>query len=72
MKRESCYGSGMSSKQIVRDLLDRLPEEVTLLEIAQEVEFLDGIREGVAQLDRGEFFTAEQLRARVKEWAGTK
>jgi predicted transcriptional regulator len=56
----------MSNKQLVRDLLDRLPDEASLLEIAREVEFLDGVREGMAQADRGEFVGADDLRAALQ------
>jgi predicted transcriptional regulator len=62
----------MSNKQLVRDLLDRLPDEASLLEIAREVEFLDGVREGMAQADRGEFVAADDLRANLRQWAHTK
>jgi predicted transcriptional regulator len=62
----------MDSKQIVRDLLDRLPDEASLLDIAHEVEFLDGIRTGLAQADRGEFLTADELRAQVRQWSNSK
>ncbi len=44
----------MSNKQIVTDLMRRLPEQAGLLEIAREIEFVAGVREGFAQLDRGE------------------
>lgn len=47
-------GDVMSNKEIVADLLTRLPEDVSLQQIAREVEFIAGVREGLAQLDRGE------------------
>jgi predicted transcriptional regulator len=62
----------MSNKQMVKELLDRLPEEATLLEIAREVEFLDGVRAGLAEADRGEFVSADDLRAGLRQWANTK
>lgn len=62
----------MNSKQVVKDLLDRLPEEASLLDIARELEFLDGIRSGLAQADRGEFLSADELRAQVREWTSSK
>jgi hypothetical protein len=58
----------VSDKEIAADLVENLPEESSLLEIAQEIEFVAGIREGVGQLDRGESLTAEQLRQRLAEW----
>jgi predicted transcriptional regulator len=61
-----------SNKQLVRDLLDRLPDEASLLDIAREVEFLDGIREGLEQADRGEYVSADGLRADLRQWAHSK
>lgn len=62
----------MSNKQIAKDLLDKLPEEASLLEIAHELEFLDGVRTGLNQADRGEFISADELRAQVRQWSLSK
>jgi len=56
----------MSSKDIVRELLEKLPDEASLSDIAQEIEFVARIREGIAELDKGQGLTAEQLRARLR------
>jgi predicted transcriptional regulator len=61
----------MSSKQIALEVISKLPDEATLLEIARELEFVAGIREGAAELDRGEFLTADQLRERIPTWASS-
>jgi len=61
----------MSDKEIAVDLLQKLPEESSLLEIAQEIEFVAGLREGLAQLDQGQSLTAEQLRPRLHAWFGS-
>jgi predicted transcriptional regulator len=58
----------VSNKEIVKELLERLPEEASLSDIAQEIELVAGIREGMAELDRGEHRTAAQLRERLREW----
>jgi hypothetical protein len=62
----------MSSKEIVRDLLDKLPDEASLTEIAQEIEFLAGIRTGLTELDQGQSLTADELRERLRSWTGSK
>ena len=62
----------MSSKEIVQELLKKLPEEASLNDIAQEIEFVAGIREGITELDKGQVVTAEQLRARLRSWTGSK
>lgn len=39
----------MSTKQIVQDLLETLPENVSLHDIAQEIEFVAAVRLGLAR-----------------------
>ena len=51
----------MSNKEVVSDLLTRLPDNVSLQQIAREVEFVAGVREGLAQLDRGEGVDLEKV-----------
>ena len=58
----------MTSKAIVRDLLDNLSDELSLLEIAREIEFLAGVHQGLIEADRGEFLSAEKLRAQAPQW----
>ena len=62
----------MSNKEIVKGLLERLPDEASLSDIAQEIEFVAGIREGLAEMDRGEKVTADALRERLREWTGSR
>ena len=62
----------MSGKQIVRELLEKLPEEASLTDIVEEIEFVAGIREGAAELDRGQSLTAEQLREHLRSWTSSK
>ena len=62
----------MSSKEIVRELLGKLPEEASLSDIAEEIEFIAGVREGLAELDAGKTLTAEQMRAELRSWMNSK
>jgi predicted transcriptional regulator len=59
----------MSSKEIAIEVIRKLPDEASLTDIARELEFVAGIREGVAQLDRGEYLTAQQILKRIPAWA---
>jgi predicted transcriptional regulator len=59
----------MTTKQIAIELVQKLPEEVSLKEIAREIEFVAGIEEGLAEFDRGETVTSEQLLSEVSQWA---
>ncbi|MEE7625829.1 hypothetical protein V3O24_06625 [Methylobacter sp. Wu8] len=58
----------MSSKEIIKDLLLRLPDEVSLHQIAQEIEFIVAVRQVMAELDRGESVTVEQLEKELPSW----
>jgi predicted transcriptional regulator len=62
----------MSSKEIVQELLKKIPDEASLADIAQEIEFVAGIREGLAELDQGQSLTADQLRERLRSWTSTR
>jgi len=59
----------MSSKEIAIEVIRKLPDEASLMDIAQELEFVAGIREGAAELDRGEQVTAEEILKRIPIWA---
>ena len=58
----------MSNKEVVSDLLTRLPDDVSLQQIAREVEFVAGVREGFDQLDRGEGVEIERVEKLIESW----
>lgn len=58
----------MSSKQIVQDLLEKLPEAVSLHEIAREIEFVAGVRQGLAEIERGERLPIEDIERELPTW----
>ena len=58
----------MSKKEIVIDLVRRLPEETSLYDIAREFEFVAAVREGFDQLDRGEGIPIEEVEKMVPSW----
>lgn len=62
------HTSHMSTKEIVQDLLQRLPENISLHEIAQEIEFVAAIRQGIDELDRGESVPIEQVETELRSW----
>ena len=55
----------LSSKEIVKDLLLRLPDEISLHQIAREIEFIAAVRQGIEELDCGENIPIEQIE---EEW----
>lgn len=58
----------MSNKQIVEDLLQRIPEGASLHDIAREIEFIAGVRQGLAELDRGERIPLEEVERELPSW----
>jgi predicted transcriptional regulator len=59
----------MTCKDIAVDLISKLPDEATLTDIAQEIEFVAGIRRGAEELDRGEGVPAEEVFKLIPTWA---
>ena len=59
----------MSSKELVLELVRKLPEEASMLDIAHEIEFVAGIREAMGEFDRGESISAEELLREIPKWA---
>lgn len=58
----------MSNKEVVAHLLTRLPEDVSLEEIAREIEFIAGVREGLDELDRGEGVGVAEVEKMIASW----
>jgi predicted transcriptional regulator len=58
----------MSSKEIVQDLLQRLPENASLHEIAREIEFVAAVRKGLDEVDRGERVPIEDIERELPSW----
>lgn len=58
----------MSTKQIVQDLLQKLPEDVSLHEVAQEIEFVAAVRQGLAEIDHGDTIPLEEIERELPSW----
>lgn len=58
----------MSTKQIVEDLLQRLPADATLHDVARQIEFVAGVRQGLAELDRGEGIPLDDVERELPSW----
>jgi len=59
----------MSSRELVIDLVNKLPEDAPLADIAREIELLAGIQAARDQARRGEGIPAEEARKLVDSWA---
>ena len=58
----------MTDKEIVQDLLKRVPDNASLQEIARELEFITGVRQGLAELDSGQTFPIEEVEQELPSW----
>ena len=57
-----------ATREIVMGVLDRLPPDASLEQVASELEFVAGVREGFAQLDRGEEVSLEEVERLLPTW----
>jgi len=58
----------MSNREIVIDLISKLPENTPLEEFARQIELLAGIKTARDQAQRGEGIPAENARKLVDTW----
>jgi hypothetical protein len=61
--------SNMSSRETVIEFVSKLPEEMSLVEIARAIELLAGIQTAREQSARGEGIPAQDARKLVDAWA---
>jgi hypothetical protein len=59
----------MSSREMVIELVAKLPENMPLADIAREIELLAGIQAAREQARRNEGIPAEEARKLVNAWA---
>ena len=58
----------MTQKEFVLDAISDLPDEASLDEIAERIEFLAAIQKGIDQLDRGEGIPHEEVKRQLATW----
>ena len=58
----------VSQKEIVLDVISELPDEVSLEQIAEKIEFLAAIKKGMDQLDGGEGIPHEEVKRQLATW----
>lgn len=59
----------MSNRELVIDLVSKLPKDMPLEDIARQIELLAGIKVAREQAGRGEGIPAEEARKRIDSWA---
>lgn len=64
--------AALNDKEIVMDLLRRLPDDVTLYQIAQKLEFIAAVRQGLAEFDENkDSISIEQVERELTSWSVT-
>lgn len=58
----------MTQKELVIDAINELPDDASLDQIADRVEFLAAIQKGFDQLDRGEGIPHEDIKRQLASW----
>ena len=58
----------MSDKQTALEAIGRLPDGVSLRDIANEMEYLAAIREGEVQAAEGKVISLEQVERNLQSW----
>ena len=58
----------MSNKELVIEAVRKLPEELSLEEIAEEVAVLAAIRKGEDDADAGRMIPHDEVERRFREW----
>ncbi|HKV34238.1 MAG TPA: hypothetical protein VJP89_07955 [Pyrinomonadaceae bacterium] len=58
----------MTNKEIVQDLLQRIPDDASLHDIADELEFIAAVRQGLAEVDNGKSVAVEEIERDLTSW----
>jgi hypothetical protein len=58
----------MSDRQRILDLVSKMPEDATMEQILEKVEFVAGVEKAREQARRGQGIPAEQARALIDKW----
>jgi hypothetical protein len=71
----ACFVSGHSSiifrmteKEMVLKAVRELPDDCSIDEIADRIEFLAAVQKGLDQLDRGEGIPHEEIKRQLASW----
>ncbi len=58
----------MSDKEAVLELMKRLPPNVSLREIVQEIEFIASVKDGLNEIDQGQGVSIEVVEQMIEAW----
>jgi len=58
----------VTNKEIVQDLLRRIPDDASLQDIAHELEFIAAVRQGLSELNNGDSIPIEEVEKELPSW----
>lgn len=58
----------MTEKEMVLETIRALPDNCSLEEIAERIEFMAAVQKGLDQLDRGEGIPHEEVKKQLASW----
>ncbi len=58
----------MTEKEIVLETIRALPDDCSLKEIAERIEFMAAVQKGLDQLDRGEGIPHDEVKRQLASW----
>ena len=58
----------MTNKEIVQDLLQRIPDDTSLQDIAYKLEFIAAIQQGMAEIENGQTVSVEEIKRDLTAW----
>ena len=58
----------MTEKEIVLETIRALPDDCSLEEIAERIEFMAAVQKGLDQLDRGDSISHDEVKKQLASW----
>jgi predicted transcriptional regulator len=58
----------MSDKEAVLELVKRLPSEISMRDILEEIEFVAAVKEGLSEIDQGKGVTIDAVEKMMEAW----
>ena len=62
------HNPAMTEKEIVLETIRALPDDCSLEDIAERIEFMAAIQKGLDQLDRGEGIPHDEIKKQLASW----
>lgn len=58
----------MTEKELVLETIRALPDDCTLDDIAERIEFMAAVQKGLDELDKGEGIPHEEIKKQLASW----